>query len=84
MPTPRMIAGEIAKGLFDGRDMDWVRKNKACIKCGAPFYASDGPRRREDVREDEWKPGLIYSDAGMREVNITGMCEFCFDNLFAE
>ena len=28
--------------------------------------------------------GHIYSDAGAREVGITGLCEFCFDKVTAE
>lgn len=45
-----------------------------CIDCKEPFK----PGKRGD-------PGVnVYTNDGMREVRITGMCEKCFDALFDE
>lgn len=74
-----------ARDLFDGRDMDWVRENKACIKCTHKFFSiGDGPVHRNQVPESEYRPGLVYSQAGVDELHISGMCEFCYDNIMTQ
>jgi hypothetical protein len=30
------------------------------------------------------KPPEFYSDAGRREYSITGLCEYCWDDIFKE
>lgn len=30
------------------------------------------------------KPPKFYSEAGQREYNISGLCEYCFDEIMAE
>ena len=32
----------------------------------------------------EFSDNNVYSDAGWRETKISGMCEVCFDEMFAE
>lgn len=47
-----------------------------CIDCKSPI---------RDEREDGMstgEPGQVYSDAGAKEYDISGMCETCYDNLF--
>ncbi|QCG78311.1 hypothetical protein SEA_ALOEVERA_26 [Microbacterium phage AloeVera] len=40
-----------------------------CVVCGKQMYWDDS-----DTGE-----GSVYSDAGLKETQITGMCEHCFD-----
>jgi hypothetical protein len=42
-----------------------------CINCGHEFHQTDS----REVNE----PGGIYSEAGAREIQISGFCEYCFD-----
>ncbi|QNN98073.1 hypothetical protein SEA_FEDE_25 [Microbacterium phage Fede] len=49
------------------------RLNKHCLNCGAQIVINIG----NDTREN----GNVYSEAGRREVDITGYCETCFDNI---
>lgn len=44
-----------------------------CVSCKKPIH--DGRAR---------DPGAIYSEAGKREYQISGVCETCFDTMFAE
>ena len=45
-----------------------------CIECKRPFKGGK-----------KGQPGVnVYSNDGMREIKITGMCELCFDGLFDE
>lgn len=44
-----------------------------CIQCKQKIV--------ETTRESN-KPGGIYSNAGHQEYGISGICEFCFDELF--
>lgn len=52
------------------------KEDKACaFGPHAMFYA---PYREALV------PGHIYSEAGLKEAGISGVCEFCFDQEFGE
>lgn len=42
-----------------------------CTSCSERIYWSEGKRAKAK--------GHVYSEAGRREVKITGMCEWCFD-----
>jgi hypothetical protein len=47
-----------------------------CVMCHtAMFFSRD---------KTTTKPGQVYSEAGVREVRITSMCEHCFDEITAE
>ena len=46
-------------------------KGKTCIFCHSPLVYRD----RDNL------PGTVYSAAGLSEVNISGSCETCFDNI---
>ena len=71
-----------ARDLFDGRDMVWVRKHKACISCTKPFFSPAGaPVHQSEVPAEDWREGLVYSQAGLDELHISGMCKFCYDNM---
>lgn len=63
------------------RDLDYCRRMKRCICCDQPYFCADpnGPVPKEEVKFEDFRPGLIYSEAGMKEVNISGMCEYCFN-----
>lgn len=37
-----------------------------------------------DMGSASCKPGLIHSMAGLREYEISGTCETCFDGMFGE
>ena len=49
------------------------------------FGASPSDRKAKGLCVDCGQPALerCYSEAGRRDVAITGMCELCFDALFA-
>lgn len=48
--------------------------SRKCSFCATPvFLAYDTEARIK---------GHIYSDEGKSEINITGICEYCFDELF--
>lgn len=47
-----------------------------CIVCGMPNYYYPADKA--------YAPGHCYSEAGVKEVGISGTCEFCFDNMFEE
>ncbi len=44
-----------------------------CVRCGKPYRYVTEPKTIE--------PGDIYSAAGMRETAISGLCEYCFDEI---
>lgn len=45
-----------------------------CIECKRPFKPGT-----------KGNPGVnVWTNDGMREIKITGMCELCFDGLFEE
>lgn len=49
---------------------------KTCLFCGRhPFYYAEAVA---------FGPGHICSIVGKREFNISGICEFCYDELFQE
>lgn len=50
--------------------------NTHCIECRQPF------RRVGGVTEHV--PGDVYSAEGDAETQISGMCEFCFDDAFSD
>lgn len=65
----------------------WMRWKAAVVegmrKCGGPIKGC-GSYLVYLPYTHAIAPGHIYSDAGVREVSITGMCEFCFDEVTAE
>lgn len=44
-----------------------------CINCGHEVFWEKSRRGK--------RPGHIYSEAGLKEYKISGMCEYCFDKL---
>ena len=51
-----------------------AHEKEICIDCKS--------RIRIEIGEDETgENGQIYSDAGLREYERTGLCETCFDNI---
>ena len=50
-----------------------------CISCHKPIFYC--PEASEEMKK---KDGCVYSEAGLREVNISGMCEACFDKYTAD
>jgi len=50
-------------------------ENKVCIQCHKSVLNADGSGLNTD---------LFHSQAGASEYEISGMCEQCFDALFAE
>ena len=56
-----------------GLTKEEAHKLSICIQCKQKIV--------ETIRESN-KPGGIYSNAGHQEYTISGMCEYCFDELF--
>lgn len=46
------------------------QNQRTCIICRKPIHITNKPDNTE---------GNIYSQAGLNEYQITGMCEYCFD-----
>lgn len=68
--------------VFDGRDAVWAREHQACVQCQqSVFGCSIASCTRQQVPENEWREGILYSVAGLREYYKSGLCEFCFDNI---
>lgn len=55
-----------------GQSKEEAQQSRVCINCGQPIFW--GPKEPSH-------PGLIYSKAGLKEYQISGVCEHCFDNL---
>jgi len=72
-------ADDCAREAF-GRTKGDAHRGGTCIKCN------------ESVRADfnliggsgQLRPGDIYSPEGLKEYGISGLCEYCWDNLFAD
>lgn len=72
--TMQNIKDKTAQTFF-GTTTAEAQSKRTCINCGQPICLSDEPTN---------KPGNIYSHAGAKEYKITGLCEYCFDNIMAE
>lgn len=59
-----------ARELF-GRTKAEAHRDGICIKCGSSVY----------FNKDSRLSGAIYTPAGLREYDISGLCEHCFDDL---
>lgn len=46
---------------------------RACVGCGKRMFYERGTKAL--------RPGHVYSAAGVDEGSITGLCEWCFDNI---
>lgn len=65
----------LAKEAY-GMTIEAAHSRGICIRCQEPALVQiDG--------ETQHNPELFYSPAGMKEWNISAMCEKCFDNMFA-
>jgi hypothetical protein len=50
-------------------------ENGKCVFCDNRFnYKCHTPKSNRN-------PGTVYSKEGLREIAISGICEFCFDKL---
>ena len=58
-----------------GLTKEEAHKLGICLQCRQKIV--------ETTRENN-KPGGIYSIAGHQEYAISGMCEYCFDELFRD
>jgi len=68
------LADESAMDAF-GRTKGDAHRGGTCIKCN------------ESVKADfmligAQRPGDIYSPEGLKEYRISGLCEYCWDELF--
>ena len=69
------IVNRTAKQLY-GMTIEDAHSRGLCVRCHEPALVQiDG--------ETQHNPELFYSPAGKKEWNISGMCEKCFDNMFA-
>ena len=59
-----------------GTNPDKEYLGKHCIGCQQEAYYAP------DTSAEAY--GHIYSDLGLKELKITGFCEYCFDKLFSE
>lgn len=66
------LKNELARQIFN-ETADEARSKTSCILCKQPI---------ELTAFATGKPGNIYSFAGRREYQISGMCEHCFDKIF--
>ena len=69
------IKKDLAIHLY-GQTKEEAQQAHVCINCGHEIFRASSLEER--------KPGCICSDAGMREYQISGMCEYCFDKLMGE
>lgn len=65
----------LAQNLF-GMSIDECVDKGVCINCKKLVYWSNYEKLDEE--------GNIYSDAGMDEFRISGLCEYCFDKIMQE
>lgn len=56
-----------------GQTKEEAQQSCVCINCGHEIFWEKSRRST--------RPGHIYSEAGLREYKISGMCEYCFDKL---
>lgn len=68
----RRLIDDISMRTFNDT-IDTAHSKEICIKCKQPI---------ELTAFATGKPGNIYSFAGRREYQISGLCEFCFDKIF--
>ena len=68
------IKDKVAKTFFDTTTTE-AQNKCVCISCKKPIHLSDQPTNTE---------GNIYSTSGAKEYQITGMCEYCFDQMVKE
>lgn len=66
-----------------GMSPDQAKNENICINCKEPivhhpslYIDAPGPTYEEKI-----KPGMIYTDAGLREYRISLICECCFDRI---
>lgn len=72
MSDPASLANAMAKQLgFAPKD------GKHCVKCRVKYRFTGAQRAHQR--------GDVYSGAGRNEaLKFSGLCEFCYDNLFGE
>jgi len=65
-----------AKATF-GKTRTEAHTDGVCINCKASVSVDFNLIRA-------WKPGDIYSPEGLKEYGISGLCEFCWDEIMLE
>lgn len=60
---------DLLKKIHETRDA--AVAEKICQVCKQPVFEEMGAEARQ--------PGHLYSEVGIREYEISGCCEFCFD-----
>lgn len=66
------LIDDIGQQVF-GMSLTGAHEANVCICCHKPVFNEDGFFSEE----------LFHSEAGKKEYSISGMCEKCFDKLFA-
>lgn len=72
MPLVDIIRNKLANDLYGMSPSEACDKG-ICISCKKPVYFSHYEKKEEE--------GNIYSDAGLSEYGISGLCEYCFDKI---
>ena len=68
------FANALALKAF-GMTLTQANEQGICIACKMAI------RDERVVGEETGEPGQIYSDLGMQEYRISGLCETCYDTL---
>lgn len=68
------ITDKITKMLY-GETIGESQKQLICINCKKPICITEKPTNME---------GNIYSRNGLKEYQISGLCEYCFDKTYME
>lgn len=53
--------------------MDNAKLSGTCVACRQPFYYK--PAEKAEAH------GHVYSEMGLKETRISGLCEYCFDEI---
>ena len=82
----KKLKNNLAKMSF-GQTVEEARASGRCVNCGQritihPSIFHEAAPKPTD--EEKRTPGIIYSYAGYKEINISGMCEACFDEITSD
>lgn len=74
MSSLQQLKDGMAKSCYGMTKQEAIAQG-ICVDCKQGINVQVGTRERI--------PGIIYSVGGVKEYKITGLCEFCYDKIFA-
>lgn len=80
------LKAELSNEIF-GMTSNKAKDDGICISCKNhifihPYVTFDYAPL--PTNEEKSKPGIIYSSMGLKEYEISGLCEYCFDKTALE